>query len=153
MRRSFSSRRVLTVAIVAMLIGGCVACRKGFFRLPRLSHPPSDAVMIITPYRQGGTWVFDDPAAKLRQEPFAAGIPEMMDAMVKHIPDADRGFRLLFSSQPFPGYTHKLIWRHGDKTGNWYYSEQYKKEAWFRHGLGKYYKEAPKEIYIKAEKR
>jgi hypothetical protein len=40
--------------------------------------------------------VFDDPAVGLKAEPFVSGIPEMIDALVQDIPQADRGFRLLF---------------------------------------------------------
>jgi hypothetical protein len=73
--------------------------------------------------------------------------------MVKDIPNAEQGFRLLFSTQPFPGHTHKLTWRRGGKTGNWYYSDRYQKEGWLCPGLFKYYREAPKEIYVKAEEK
>jgi hypothetical protein len=116
-------------------------------------HRSSNSLMVLMPYKHAGTWVFDDPAVGLRQEPFVAGIPEMMDEMVKDIPDAEKGFRLLFSTQPFPGYSHKLSWRRGDNIGNWYYSEDYKKEGWLCPGLFKYYPTAPKEIYVKAERK
>ena len=56
-------------------------------------------------------WVFDDERAGLHREPFVAGIPEMIDEIVKDIPDANEGFRLFFSTIPFPGHTHKLVWR------------------------------------------
>ena len=42
------------------------------------------------------------------REPFVSGIPEMIDVMVANIPDAEKEFRLLFSSAPFPGYQVKL---------------------------------------------
>ena len=148
----FSILRVLAVVSVVMAIVGGFAWHNGFFR-PQGVYRPANSIMVLMPYRHAGTWVFDDAAAGLRQEPFVAGIPEMMDAMVRDIPDADKGFRLLFSAQPFPGHTHKLIWRRGDKTGNWYFSEQYQKEGWLCPGLFKYYKDAPKEIYVKAEKK
>jgi len=109
--------------------------------------------MVIMPYRYAGTWVFDDPAAGLKREPFVAGIPEMIDELVKNIPDADEGFRLLFSARPFPGWTHKLVWRRSDGTGNWYYCEQLGKEGWRCPSLFKYYEEPPKEIYVKAERK
>ncbi|GAB4139129.1 DUF6717 family protein [Thermopirellula anaerolimosa] len=112
---------------------------------------PSNSIMVLQPYRYAGTWVFDDPAAGLKREPFVAGIPEMIDEMVRDIPNAEEGFRLLFSTQPFPGYTHKLVWRRGDQTGNWYYSEQFQKEGWLCPALFKYFRQAPKEIYVKAE--
>jgi hypothetical protein len=111
-----------------------------------------NALMIIKPYRYAGTWVFDDANVGLSREPFVAGIPEMIDDMVKDIPDAENGFRLLFSAQPFPGHTHKLVWRRGDDNGNWYYCEQFDKEGWLCPGLFRYYKEPPPEIYAKAEK-
>ena len=31
-------------------------------------------------------------------EPFVAGIPQMLDRLTKDLPDADKGFRLLFSA-------------------------------------------------------
>ena len=140
----------MSAAIV--VVAGGVAWYKGVFRPLGVSRA-SNSIMILMPYRYAGTWVFDDPSVGLKREPFVAGIPEMVDEMVKSIPDADKGFRLLFSAQPFPGYTHRLIWRRGDEVGNWYYSELYDKEGWLCPALLKYYREAPKEIYVKAEKR
>jgi hypothetical protein len=148
----FSTRRVGVVTAGVIAVVGGIAWYKGYFQ-PLGMYRPANSIMVLTPYRHAGTWVFDDPAVGLRREPFVAGIPEMMNEMVKDIADADQGFRLLFSAQPFPGYTHKLVWRRGDKTGNWYYSEQYGKEGWLCPGLFKYYRNAPKEIYAKAEKK
>jgi hypothetical protein len=150
MKRPFSIWRVLVAAAVCIVLAGGLAWQQGFFQ-PFGLYRPSNSLMVIAPYRHAGTWVFDDAAAGLRKEPFVAGIPEMIDEMVNDIPNADNGFRLLFSTQPFPGHTHKLVWRRGDNTGNWYYSEQYDKEGWLCPGLFKYYREAPKEIYVKAE--
>jgi hypothetical protein len=150
MKRSLSIRRVLAVTMAAIVVLGAIAWHKGFLQ-PFGLYRPSNSLMIIMPYRFSGTWVFDDAAVGLRKEPFVAGIPAMIDDMVKDIPNAGIGFRLLFSTQPFPGYTDKLIWRRGDNTGNWYYSDRYDKEGWLCPGLFKYYREAPKEIYLQAE--
>ena len=144
-------RVVIPVVAVAAIAGG-VAYYKGLLQ-PFGLYRPSNALMVIAPYRYAGTWVFDDQAVGLSREPFLSGIPEMMDDMVRDIPDAENGFRLLFSTQPFPGHTHKLTWRRGNKSGNWYYCEQYDSEGWLCPGLFRYYQEAPKEIYAKAEKR
>ena len=57
---------------------------------------------LIVPYKYEGTWVFDDPAVGLRREPFVAGIDTMIDRLVASIPNAEAGFRLLFSASPFP---------------------------------------------------
>jgi len=151
-KKSFSFVRVLAATFVLVVLALGIAWYQGMFR-PRGDFRPTNSLMILVPYRHGGTWVFDDPDVGLRREPFVAGIPEMMDEMVRDIPDAEKGFRLLFSTEAFPGYTHKLSWLRGDKTGNWYYSEEYKKEGWLCPGLFKYYAEAPKELYVKAERK
>ena len=150
MKKEFNIWRVLAAAttISVTIIG--IAWYKGYFQ-PLGFYRPSNSIMVLMPYRHAGTWVFDDAAVGLRQEPFVAGIPEMMDELVKDIPNADTGFRLLFSTKAFPGHTHKLVWRRSNMNGNWYWSEQYQKEGWLCPGLFKYYKQAPKEIFVKAE--
>lgn len=152
MKKKINLWRVSIIVLAVVVICGITAYHKGVLQ-PFGLYRPSNALMVIAPYRYAGTWVFDDPAVGLNREPFVSGIPEMIDDMVKEVPDADKGFRLLFSTQPFPGHTHRLTWRRGDKSGNWYYSEQYDKEGWLCPGLFRYYEEAPKEIYAKAEKK
>ena len=66
-------------------------------------------------------------------------------------PNAQKGFRLLFSATPFPGYKVKLEWRREEYGGNWYFSPDFKMEGWLCPALFKYFDEAPKEIYVKAE--
>jgi hypothetical protein len=111
----------------------------------------TNAIMAIQPYRHAGTWVFDDPMVGLVQEPFVAGVPEMIDNLVRDIPGASTGFRLLFSASPFPGYTVKLDWRCGEYEGNWYYAPQFEMEGWLCPALFKYFSQAPRELYVKAE--
>ena len=55
-------------------------------------------IMVIAPYwlENLRAWVFDDPKVRLEQEPFVSGITEMIDFLVKDIPNAKGGFRLLF---------------------------------------------------------
>jgi hypothetical protein len=43
----------------------------------------------------------------LNRELFVAGIDKMIDELVRAIPNADKGFRLLFSETPLPGYAVK----------------------------------------------
>ncbi|MGO9107700.1 MAG: hypothetical protein ACLP9L_00575 [Thermoguttaceae bacterium] len=79
-------------------------------------------IMIIAPYWVDdlSAWVFDDPKVSLEQEPFVSGVPEMIDFLVKDIPNARSGFRKLFSAAPFPGYQRNLVWRREKMDGNWY---------------------------------
>jgi hypothetical protein len=112
---------------------------------------PANAIVVIVPYRHAGTWVFDDPSVKLVREPFVAGVPEMIDVLVKEIPDATNGFRLLFSARPFPGYQKKLTWQRGDMGGNYYKLDDPPMEGWICPAMFRYYQKAPKELYVKAE--
>ena len=149
---SFSFRRILWVLIPVFIVIAAVAWYAG--SSGQGGHRHSDnSILVLMPYRHAGTWVFDDPTVKLVREPFVAGVPEIIDEMVKDIPDAESGFRLIFSTQPFPGYTEKLVWLRGDKSGNWYRSESTQKEGWICPAMFKYFKDAPKEIYAKAEKK
>lgn len=115
------------------------------------SLPRENAIMVIAPYQHQGTWVFDDSSAGLVQEPFVAGVPEMIDLIVADIPHAAEGFRLLFSAKPFPKYQKKLIWLRGDQGGNYYRFEDSDMEGWICPAMFKYYETAPKELYVKAE--
>jgi hypothetical protein len=110
-----------------------------------------NALLVIAPYRYQGTWVFDDPAVGLLREPFIAGIDTMIDKAVAHIPNAEKGFRAIFSAQQFPGSDFKLEWRREESGGNWYYSEQFKMEGWLCPALLRYFPTAPGEIYVKVE--
>jgi hypothetical protein len=107
----------------------------------------------ITPYQYEGTLVFDDSRVGLDREPFVMGADTMMDQLVAGIPYAARGFRLLFSAAPFPGYMAKLERRREECGGNWYYCGQFSMEGWLCPALFKYFPEAPSEIYVKAEPR
>src|SRR6266567_1232369 len=61
-----------------------------------------NSLFVIAPYKYEGMWVFDDPAVGLSKEPFIAGIDTMIDKVVASIPDADKGFRAIFSAAQFP---------------------------------------------------
>ncbi len=110
-----------------------------------------NAISVIAPYKHEGLWVFDDPDVGLRREPFVAGIDAMIDRLVADISDAQHGFRLLFSPTPFPGYTVKLEWRRSEHGGNWYWCPLLKMESWLCPALFKYFSEAPRELFARAE--
>ena len=112
----------------------------------------SNSLMVIFPYKYEEMWVFDDETVGLTKEPFVCGIPEMIDIFVKDIPDADRGFKLIFSSQPFPGYKIKLIWRREQYDGHWYFWEEMNQEGWLCPALFKYFDLVPPKIYCDARK-
>ena len=150
--KKFSIFRVLALIIICAAIGAGVGCKAGLFGDPTVSAS-SNSMLVIVPYRHAGTWVFDDSRRGLVQEAFVSGIPEMIDQLVADIPNAEKGFRLTFSAQEFPGYEDKLIWKRKGTTGNWYYSETFKSEGWLCPALFKYFRDAPKTIYVKADRK
>ena len=117
----------------------------------------NNALMVIAPYRHSGTWVFDDPAVGLVKEPFVAGIPEILDKMVKDIPDAHFGFRLIFAACPFPGATKflRVNASHEESMGGtWYHVPALgNMSGWLCPALIKYIAKAPDALYAKAERR
>jgi len=108
-------------------------------------------VIVITPYWYQGTWVFDDESVGLNREPFVAGVPEVIDNLVKDIPNARSGFRLLFSSAPFPGYQIELTRAKEEYGGYWYRVKDQSAEGWLCPALFRYFETAPETIYVKAE--
>jgi hypothetical protein len=116
----------------------------------------TNAMMIITPYRSGGTWVFDDPNAGLVAEPFVSGAPAMIDQVIEvagiEPSDARRdGVRLLFSANPFPGYQKEALRVREDFGGNWYRFEEPDLEGWLCPAMFHYFDEAPERLYVRAE--
>lgn len=110
-----------------------------------------NSINVIAPYRHHGMWVFDDPSVGLVQEPFVAGADTMIDRVVADIPDAERGFRLIFSAGPFPGHEIKLEWRREEAGGNWYYAPALAMEGWLCPALFHYFEAAPREIYVQVK--
>lgn len=111
----------------------------------------SNHIRVIAPYWLHGTWVFDDPAVGLVEEPFVSGVPEMIDDLVRDIPDARQGFRLLFSSGPFPGFQRKLTWIREEMGGNWYQADKSLMDGWLCPALFRYFDVTPAELFVKAE--
>ena len=111
----------------------------------------ANQILAIKPYWYLGTWVFDDATTDLVAEPFVSGIPEMIDNLVKDIPSARQGFRLLFSADPFPGFQRKLKWERQEFGGNWYRLEEPPMEGWLCPAMFRYFEEAPADMYVKAE--
>lgn len=111
-----------------------------------------NSINVIKPYYYQGTWVFDDESRGLDKEAFVAGIPEMIGDLTRYIPNAWRGFRLLFSATPFPGYQKELTWVREEEGGNWYKLSDKPAEGWLCPALFKYFDTAPPRIYVKAER-
>ena len=154
MPESYGVKKRNFIILLGVLTAICVAVLFAYstyqFRTVGL-NVPANAILVIEPYKYGGIWVFDDSRAGLVREPFVANVTKMMDKLVEDIPNAEGGFRLIFSARQFPGYDERLIWRRSEGGGNWYYSEKHNMEGWLCPALSRYFRNAPKEIYVKAE--
>jgi len=110
-----------------------------------------NAINVINPYKDGAVWIFDDPVHGLNREPFVGDTNRMIDLLTAEIPDAEKGFQLIFSASPFPGFDAEFIWKRGDEFGNWYYWPRHKIEGWLCSALFRYFEKAPKHIYVQAK--
>lgn len=109
-----------------------------------------NSLLTISPYRQDGIWMFDDPRVGLAGEPFVAGMPEIIEEATRHIPNAARGFNLIFSTEPFPGADVELVWVRAEMDGNWYRWESRGLEGWLCPALYLYFPEAPRRLFCQA---
>jgi hypothetical protein len=71
----------------------------------------------------------------------------VIDRMVGAIPNAERGFTLLFSSEPFPGYQAEFEWSRAELSGNWYRSAALDMEGWLCPALLKYFASPPPKLF------
>ncbi len=106
----------------------------------------------IYPYRHDGQWVFDDPAVGLVKEPLIAGADVLLDSTVAEArqrrPAAGGRVCVRFSTRPFGG-AERLDWRRSDgHDGNYYYSARHQLEAWLCPQLYKYFRTAPRHLYV-----
>ena len=126
--------------------------------------------MTLYPYLYHGMcWVFDDPETGLKEEAFVLGASEMISTLIhaKGISNAEQGFAMSFSDQPF-GQDVELTWLSPEEasaaigqpasslpaTGNWYTGTVAgeKMVAWLCPALYEYFPTAPHRIFVKAEK-
>ena len=109
-------------------------------------------VLVLEPYREHGTWVFDDSTAGLVREPFVGEVNAMLDQLAAPIAGAEQGFRLLFAVEPFEGRQASFTWVRADPVeGNWYRSDEPGEEGWLCPALFCYFPAAPPKLFVRAE--
>jgi hypothetical protein len=110
-----------------------------------------NSLFVIHPYKQRGTWMFDDERVGLQGEPFVSGIPDIIDQVVRDIPDAEAGFTLIFSPEPFPGATVELERVRPEFGGTWYRWTAAGMEGWLCPALFRYFDTAPSRLYCQVK--
>jgi hypothetical protein len=112
-----------------------------------------NSIMVLRPYKWEGLWVFDGDKTGLLREPFVAGVPEILEALLgkQGIPleQAERGFRLIFSAIPFLGHhlSAKRIEEEG--CGLWYEESVSKARSWLCPALFRYFAIAPDNLHVR----
>ncbi len=114
-------------------------------------------ITAISPFwdAEVATWVFDDAAVGLTREPFVAGVPAIIDELLRRqLPHRldDRSlrqpFRLLFSADPFPDALAAELQR--EELGGAYYRFE-AQEGWLCPALFRYFAAPPARLYVRAE--
>lgn len=108
-------------------------------------------INVIAPYKYLGMWVFDDPRVGLVQEPFVGGTDSIIDNLVSHILNADKGFAMVFSGKPFPGHQFRFEWLRPEGTGNVYLSQEMNLEGWLCPALLRYFDGPPQELFVEVK--
>lgn len=123
---------------------------------------PKNNILTIRPYKLGSIWVFDFEPFNLIAEAFVGDINVMINAMLERagLPASEQ-FTAMFSKDPFPGYQMSLRWLREEHGGNWYAdvsgrldstSAKGATQGWLCPVLCMFFENAPKEIYVRAEK-
>ena len=112
-----------------------------------------NAIHAIHPYWHKGSLVFDDEAVGLRQEPFVAGADVALRILSAAIPGCDKRFTIRFSSKKFPGYQYSFARGKAECGGHWYSCVQVPMRGWLCPALLKYFKTAPKTLWIEITKQ
>lgn len=114
-------------------------------------------VQAIKLYKSGGLWMFDDARRGLRREPFVRGASEMIEALAAGIPNAAKGFTMRFADRRFPGWQARVDYVRGDENGWSLYRLAQRRElsaalqpmeAWLCPSLGKFFADAPRQLYV-----
>lgn len=117
----------------------------------------NNQIFAITPYKYNGIWVFDDERVGLVKEAFVAGMDLILDKLTEDIENAENGFNLIFSHEPFPGYdvelNHLKVEENLAYGGNWYHWEAESMTGWLCPALFLYYPTAPEKLFAQAKQK
>lgn len=109
-----------------------------------------NSIMMIKPYKDQGQWMFDDPTVGLQRELLIAGADTMLDILS----EGKDSLTIVFSKTKFPGSEMELeLMSTVDEGegGTVYRWEEKKHNVWLCPALLLYFKEPPKNIFIKVK--
>jgi hypothetical protein len=109
------------------------------------NNSTQNALRVIYPYFEHGTWAFDDAAVGLTREPFVAGIPEIIESVIGV---GRTSFKAVFSDRAFPGATVAMHKLNDEAGGSWYALAGTDKKGWLCPATLNYFDAFPAEIHI-----
>ena len=103
-----------------------------------------NSIFVISPLFQAWHLGVRRSRRNLVEEPFVAGVSEIITLLVADIPNAQSGFRLTFSAALFPG--HKLVVTRGkaESGGFWYNVENSDQTGWLCPALSSSFPRLPR---------
>ncbi len=110
--------------------------------------------IVVEPYKVSGSWVFDFPAAGIIAQPFARGIPEMLDFVLsrKGLQGVTE-FRLIFSDVQFTDWDGELVQVENEAGGPRYRLAGVEGEPTGRlFLLDAFFPEPPQQLYFRVER-
>ena len=123
----------------------------------------ANAIQELHPYWTGHTWAFDDMRVGLVEEPFVLGADKMISLVVQarrqDLTNAESGFRMLFSSNPIPGFDIEIKHVRDESGGAWYeiassphklIEKQIGMPGWLCPAMFHYFTNPPQRIYMRA---
>jgi len=116
----------------------------------------NNQIHTITPFKKNGVWMFNDMRVGLNEEAFVAGADDMIEVLTEgfDIEDAEDGFTLQFSSNPFPDAQVRLDRVRYEFGGTWYrLSGPVPMEGWLCPALNLYYKTSPAHLYVAVKEK
>ena len=110
--------------------------------------------IVVEPYKVAGSWVFDFPPAGMIAQPFARGIPEMLDLVLSRKGlQGVKEFRLTFSNLQFADWDGELIQVENEAGGPRYRLVGVEGELTGRlFLLDAFFPEAPQQLYFRVER-
>lgn len=122
-------------------------------KIKKFFKKTKNTINIIHPFKLHGIWVFTDKSVGLHEEAFVAGADDIIDALTEDIPNAEKGFSLLFSEKPFPGGIELFRKVGKEAGGTWYRSTSLKIDGWLCSALFRYFEKAPEIIYAQFKEK
>ena len=119
-----------------------------------MNETTAHKLIVLEPYKVSGAWVFDFPPKGMVAQPFARGIPEMLELVLrrKDLTDVLR-VRLTFADSPFPDWDGELDLVENEASGPRYCLKGIEREPSGRlFLLNKFFPEPPPKLFPRIER-